>query len=71
MSKTKSYRQLFGYFRKSTIGKDVKHSLYRSQLGICPSCMKPYTMDELEIHHLKPLSVCEKEGDIKNQLTYK
>lgn len=62
---SQSYRQIFANFQKSNIGKDAKSFLYRDQLGMCPSCMRPFSIQELEVHHMKPIKVLEEEGDLK------
>lgn len=61
-----TYRQLFGNFRKSNEGRDVKSMLYREQLFCCCSCMKSFDIHRLEMHHLKPISLLEKELDLIN-----
>lgn len=66
-----TYRQIFGYFRNSREGREIKSSLYRDQLFMCCSCMKSLSINKLELHHMKSLSQCEKEGDLLNVTNHK
>jgi 5-methylcytosine-specific restriction endonuclease McrA len=65
-----TYRQIFGSFKKTLEGRELKSSLYREQLFMCCGCMKSLPINKLELHHLKPLSLCEKEGDLQNVTNY-
>jgi len=56
-----SYRQIFGQFKRSRAGWEAKSFLYREQRFTCPSCKKMCEMQEMDIHHLYPLSLLEKE----------
>lgn len=61
-----TYRQLFGYFKRSYEGMEVKSTLYREQLFMCCSCKKGFPINKLELHHLKPVKILEEEGDLRN-----
>lgn len=65
------YRQKFGSFKRSLEGRELKSSLYRDQLFMCCNCMKSLPINKLELHHLKPLSLCEMEGDLQNVTNHK
>jgi 5-methylcytosine-specific restriction endonuclease McrA len=64
--KKRSYREIFGQFKKSFVGKELKSHLYRLQRFTCPSCGELKQINELEIHHLKPVKLLEKEQDLIN-----
>ncbi len=61
-----TYRQIFGNFKKTLEGRELKSMLYREQLFLCCSCKSSFPINKLELHHLKPLSLCELEGDLLN-----
>lgn len=62
--KKRTYRQIFGNFRSSANGKYTKEVLYRAQRGFCCSCMQPYEMRSLEMHHLVPVKELELAGNL-------
>lgn len=66
-----TYREIFGYFKKSLEGRELKSSLYREQLFMCCSCLKSLPINKLELHHMKSLSQCEKERDLFNVTNHK
>jgi 5-methylcytosine-specific restriction endonuclease McrA len=61
-----TYRQIFGQFKRSYQGRELKSFLYREQRFTCPSCGVMKEMKEMDIHHMKPLSLLEKEQDLIN-----
>jgi len=61
-----TYRQIFSRFRNSRVGQDTKSFLYSEQLGMCPSCFKPYPYHKLEIHHLRSVKILEEQKDLHN-----
>ena len=58
---TRTYRQRFGDYKKSSIGQEVCKYLYNKQLGICPINKCAITLnDKTHLSHIIPLSYCEK-----------
>ena len=64
MCDSRSYREIFGQFKRSNAGKETKSYLYRKQLMMCPSCMKGFPINKLDIHHLIPVSKFEPEDKL-------
>ncbi len=56
-SQPRSKRELFGDWKKSTVGKTVIEWQLRHQRWMCPSCFLP--LKEYHVHHLKPVSKIE------------
>ena len=61
-----SYRRIFGNFKKSKVGFETKSILYRNQLYKCVSCYKHFNIQDLDIHHLIPITELEKTKDFIN-----
>lgn len=59
-----SYRRKFANFKKSKQGHEVKSMLYRQQLYNCISCFTRFDIQDLDIHHLIPISILEKQNDL-------
>lgn len=62
----RTYRQIFGQFRKSSNGKLTKELLYSQQLRTCCGCHKYFEMRDLELHHLIPVKELEQREDLIN-----
>ncbi len=54
MTKKKTPRQVFGNWRKSSVGKEVIRDLKRQQLYMCVGCRKPLPT-HFHVHHLIPI----------------
>ena len=60
-----TYRQKFANWAKSYEGKSIKEWIYNDQLTLCPSCMKSFPINKLEIHHTIPVKKLEREENIR------
>lgn len=59
----RTYRQLFGDFKKSSVGTEIVKYLYNKQLGMCPINKCCITLNEdTHLSHIIPLSFCERIG---------
>ena len=59
----RTYRQLFGDFKKSSVGSEIVKALYNKQLGLCPINKCAITLNEdTHLSHIIPLSYCEEIG---------
>ena len=54
----KTSRQVFGNWRRSSVGKEVIRDIKRRQLYLCVGCKKPLPT-HFHVHHLKPIMQLE------------
>jgi hypothetical protein len=58
---SRTFRQQFADFKKSSVGQEITKYLYNKQLGICPINKCFISLNEkTHLSHIIPLSYCER-----------